>query len=193
MRLYRWMNYAARISFFLLICFACITHCEFPAFSQRQRPRAKGDVELRFCCIKEGPACTPALLKKNSEMFFVNTGSFAGLEDIAAAEVKAYYHLPRYELRLDRDGNEVSTAVYFNDFRVLLSFTDSGSKKIKEIFSRNRGKQVAIFFEKEPVMVLKSPFPGFEGELEVAGDFTEKGASALVESINKAIKDNKKR
>jgi preprotein translocase subunit SecD len=157
------------------------------AFSQTQNAPAKGIVSLRFCCTEENAHCRPELLKKNSDLFFVDNSPVVDLDDIAAAKVNAYYDVPRYDLKFDKDGSEIATVVNFNDFRVLLSFTDAGSKKITEMMTRNPNKQIAILFDKNLVMVLKTPFPVIDGALEVAGDFTEKGARIFVEDINNAI------
>jgi hypothetical protein len=188
---YRRLN--PRIYLFLIPVILLVALCDIHAFSQRQKSSAKGIVNFRFCCPEENSHCSAALLKKNSQLVFVDDDAIISLDDIAEAKVHAYYQVPRYDVQLDKDGSEITTVVYFNDFRVLLSFTDAGSKRINEIMSRNPKKQIAVFFDKELVMILSPPIPAIAGELEIAGDFTEKGAHSLVEDINRAIENNKKR
>ena len=126
-------------------------------------------VEFRLVCQETSLNCDKMIVKNTKEELFLENQSRLTIEDILYAKVET----------------EPLTTV-----AILLKFTEQGRDKLAQITANNVGRRLGVVIDGNLIFVPQIKEPILDGEVVIAGKFTEEDATSIVQRINKLVEIN---
>lgn len=77
---------------------------------------------------------------------------------------------------------------FVTEFRILVNFTDKGTKKLEEFTTKNIDKFVAVVLNHKIVMIPTVLHPITGGSIEISGAYEEAEIDEFVKAFNQSIK-----